>query len=113
MYHEIPSPEQAAELAAWWRQAFEALEALEPRRVSEGFRSRLVGYVVPPMCGGGRATRLQADVDDKEVSVMSDFETQQHEGETSEPEMRLAIRNYVRFVALGDSASCGVGNGNC
>ena len=26
MYHEIPSPEQAAELAAWWRQAFEALE---------------------------------------------------------------------------------------
>ena len=41
---------------------------------------------------------------------MSDFETQQHEGETSEPEMRLAIRNYVRFVALGDSASCGVGD---
>ena len=43
MYHEIPSPEQAAELAAWWRQAFEALEALErsvPRRVSEGSRSR-------------------------------------------------------------------------
>ena len=39
MHHEIPSPEQAAELAAWWRQAFEALEALEPRRVSEGFRS--------------------------------------------------------------------------
>jgi|SoiMethySBSTD1v2_1073268.scaffolds.fasta_scaffold130138_5 hypothetical protein len=36
MYHEIPSPEQAAELAAWWRQAF---EALEPRRASEGFRS--------------------------------------------------------------------------
>ena len=27
MHHEIPSPEQAAELAAWWRQAFEALEA--------------------------------------------------------------------------------------
>ena len=26
MHHEIPSPEQAAELAAWWRQAFEALE---------------------------------------------------------------------------------------
>ena len=46
MHHEIPSPEQAAELAAWWRQAFEALEALEalersvPRRVSEGSRSR-------------------------------------------------------------------------
>jgi hypothetical protein len=42
--------------------------------------------------------------------VMSDFETQQHGGETSEPETRLAIRNYVRFVALGDSASCGVGD---
>jgi len=30
MYHEIPSPEQAAELAAWWRQAFEALERSVP-----------------------------------------------------------------------------------
>jgi len=42
MDHGIRSPEQQAELAAWWRQAFEALEALErstPRRVSEGFRS--------------------------------------------------------------------------
>ena len=36
MYHEIPSPEQAAELAAWWRQAFEALERSVPRRVGEG-----------------------------------------------------------------------------
>lgn len=26
MYHEIPSPEQEAELAAWWSQAFEALD---------------------------------------------------------------------------------------
>jgi len=25
MYHEILSPEQAAEMASWWRQAFEAL----------------------------------------------------------------------------------------
>jgi hypothetical protein len=24
MYHEIPDPEQAAALAAWWRQAFES-----------------------------------------------------------------------------------------
>ena len=30
MYHEIPSPEQAAELAAWWRQGFEALDAACP-----------------------------------------------------------------------------------
>ena len=30
MHHEIPSPEQAAELAAWWRQAFEALERSVP-----------------------------------------------------------------------------------
>lgn len=28
MYLEIPSPEQAAEVAAWWRQAFQALEEL-------------------------------------------------------------------------------------
>ena len=41
---------------------------------------------------------------------MNDFETQQQDGETSEPELRLAIRDYVRFVALGDSASCGVGD---
>ena len=39
MHHEIPSPEEAAELAAWWRQAFEALERSVPRRVSEGSRS--------------------------------------------------------------------------
>jgi hypothetical protein len=26
---DIPSPEQAAELIAWWRQAFEALNGLE------------------------------------------------------------------------------------
>ena len=31
MHHEIPSPEQAAELAAWWRQAFEALARSVPR----------------------------------------------------------------------------------
>ncbi len=30
MYHETSSPEQAAELAAWWRQGFEALEAASP-----------------------------------------------------------------------------------
>jgi hypothetical protein len=30
MDHETPSPEQAAELAAWWRQAFEALVAACP-----------------------------------------------------------------------------------
>jgi hypothetical protein len=30
MHHEIPIPEQAAELAAWWRQAFEALEPACP-----------------------------------------------------------------------------------
>src|SRR4051794_2742300 len=47
------------------------------------------------MCGAADATRLQADVDDKEVSVMSDFETPQHDGEASEPELRLAIRDYV------------------
>ena len=41
---------------------------------------------------------------------MNDFEAQQHDGETSEPELQLAIRDYVRFVALGDSASCGVGD---
>jgi hypothetical protein len=41
---------------------------------------------------------------------MSDFEAQQHDGDTSEPELRRAIRDYVRFVALGDSASCGVGD---
>ena len=35
MYHEIPSPEQAAELSAWWRQGFEALEALEALGPSE------------------------------------------------------------------------------
>jgi len=29
MDHEISSPEEQAELAAWWRQALEALEALE------------------------------------------------------------------------------------
>jgi len=27
MCHETPDPEQAAAMAAWWRQAFEALEA--------------------------------------------------------------------------------------
>jgi hypothetical protein len=26
MEHEVLSPEQAAEVAAWWRQAFESLE---------------------------------------------------------------------------------------
>jgi hypothetical protein len=26
MEHEVLSPEQAAEFAAWWRRAFEALE---------------------------------------------------------------------------------------
>jgi lysophospholipase L1-like esterase len=41
---------------------------------------------------------------------MKDFEAQQHDRETSEPELQLAIRDYVRFVALGDSASCGVGD---
>jgi hypothetical protein len=30
MRHEIPSPKQAAELSAWWRQAFEALEHSVP-----------------------------------------------------------------------------------
>ena len=30
MHLEVPSPEQAAELAAWWRQAFEALELSAP-----------------------------------------------------------------------------------
>lgn len=37
MLHEIPTPEQAAELAAWWRQAF---EHNLPRRVTEDPVSR-------------------------------------------------------------------------
>ncbi len=41
---------------------------------------------------------------------MNDFEVQQHDGETSKPQSQLAVRDYVRFVALGDSASCGVGD---
>ncbi len=32
MRHEIPSPELAAELAAWWRQSFEALERSMPSK---------------------------------------------------------------------------------
>ncbi len=40
MHHEIPSPELAAELAAWWRQSFEALERSMPQQVSEGPLSR-------------------------------------------------------------------------
>lgn len=39
---------------------------------------------------------------------MKGFEA--HEGEICEPQAQLAIRDYVRFVALGDSASCGVGD---
>ena len=39
MHHEIPSPEEAAELAAWWRQAFEELGRSVPRRVREDSRS--------------------------------------------------------------------------
>lgn len=41
---------------------------------------------------------------------MNDYEAEQHNGETSEPESPLTTRDYVRFVALGDSASCGVGD---
>lgn len=40
---------------------------------------------------------------------MKDFEAQ-HDGEICEPQAQLAIRDYVRFVAFGDSASCGVGD---
>ena len=29
MYHEILSPELSLEIAAWWREAFEALNELE------------------------------------------------------------------------------------
>jgi hypothetical protein len=28
VFHEIPSPEQAAEATAWWRQAFLGLDEL-------------------------------------------------------------------------------------
>ena len=41
---------------------------------------------------------------------MNHVEVQQHDGETSKPQSQLAVRDYVRFVALGDSASCGVGD---
>jgi lysophospholipase L1-like esterase len=42
---------------------------------------------------------------------MNDYEAQpQHDGEVSEPEFQLTARDYVRFAALGDSASCGVGD---
>jgi hypothetical protein len=27
MYHEIPDPKEAAEMAAWWRQAFQPSSA--------------------------------------------------------------------------------------
>jgi hypothetical protein len=30
MDHEVLGPEQAAEVAAWWRQAFEALREQQP-----------------------------------------------------------------------------------
>jgi len=41
---------------------------------------------------------------------MYDYEAQQQDGETSDTEFQVTARNYVRFVALGDSASCGVGD---
>jgi lysophospholipase L1-like esterase len=41
---------------------------------------------------------------------MNDYQAQQQDGETSEPDSQLTTRDYVRFVALGDSASCGVGD---
>lgn len=41
---------------------------------------------------------------------MNDYEAQQHDGEACETEFQLTARDYVRFVALGDSASCGVGD---
>jgi lysophospholipase L1-like esterase len=37
-------------------------------------------------------------------------EAQQHDGEASGTNFQLTPRDYVRFVALGDSASCGVGD---
>jgi len=41
---------------------------------------------------------------------MNDYEAQQQDGEASETEFQLTARDYVRIVALGDSASCGVGD---
>jgi len=35
MYHEIRDPEQAAELAAGWRQAFQSLERRLPQRATD------------------------------------------------------------------------------
>jgi len=62
------------------------------------------------MCRSPGATRLQAEVDDKEVSVMNEYEAQRQDGETSETKFQVTERDYVRFVALGDSASCGIGD---
>jgi lysophospholipase L1-like esterase len=56
-----------------------------------------------------RTTTLEAPEDDKEVSGMNDYEAQQRDGEAPETQSQL-VRDYVRFVALGDSASCGVGD---
>jgi hypothetical protein len=40
MYHEILTPEQEAETAAWWREAFKTLDELISHPADETARSR-------------------------------------------------------------------------
>lgn len=69
MYHEIPSPEQAAALAAWWSQAFEALDRSKPTRLREGSRRSATPHraalatLVPPSI---------LDIDDRLPAVLED-----------------------------------------
>jgi lysophospholipase L1-like esterase len=57
-----------------------------------------------PLDEGG--SRFQRD----EVKVMSGYEAPRYFGDRSVRESQRTIPDYVRFVALGDSASCGVGD---
>jgi len=41
---------------------------------------------------------------------MAGYEAQQPNGEAARHDQRLTSRDYIRFAALGDSASCGVGD---
>ena len=91
MEHEVPSPEQAADVSAWWGKAFEALR----ERAVKGHSQRYRSATRPSDAWTGRGSVT-------EVSRAVGYSSASHFIKEFRSRFGTTPRAYVDAQALGD-----------